>query len=63
MADPYAGWSLSDRLEMLAFEAEHAQMPRELRDRAPTQDPVAKVNFGAITGAAGPLFIRPSWLR
>jgi hypothetical protein len=26
--DPYAGWSLSDRLQMLAFEAELARLPR-----------------------------------
>jgi hypothetical protein len=26
--DPYAGWSLSDRLQMLAFEAEFAHLPR-----------------------------------
>ena len=28
--DPYARWSLSDRLQMLAFEAELAQLPRGL---------------------------------
>jgi hypothetical protein len=28
--DPYAGWSLSDRLQMLAFEAELAHLPRSL---------------------------------
>jgi hypothetical protein len=28
--DPYAGWSLSDQLELLAFEAELAHLPREL---------------------------------
>ena len=26
--DPYAGWSLSDRLQLLAFEAELAHLPR-----------------------------------
>jgi hypothetical protein len=26
--DPYAGWPLSDRLQMLAFEAELAHLPR-----------------------------------
>jgi hypothetical protein len=28
--DPYAGWSLSDRLQLLAFEAELAHLPRSL---------------------------------
>jgi hypothetical protein len=28
--DPYAGWSLSDRLQLLAFEAELAKLPRGL---------------------------------
>ena len=28
--DPYAGWSLSYRLQMLAFEAELAHLPRSL---------------------------------
>ena len=28
--DPYFGWSLSDRLELLAFEAELARLPRGL---------------------------------
>jgi hypothetical protein len=28
--DPYAGWSLSDRLQLLAFEAELARLPRSL---------------------------------
>ena len=28
--DPYAGWSLSERLQMLALEAELAQLPRSL---------------------------------
>jgi hypothetical protein len=28
--DPYAGWSLADRLQMLAFEAELAHLPRSL---------------------------------
>lgn len=28
--DPYASWSLSDRLQMLAFEAELAHLPRSL---------------------------------
>ena len=28
--DPYAGWSLSDRLQMLAFVAELAHLPRSL---------------------------------
>ena len=28
--DPYVSWSLSDRLEMLAFEAELAHLPRSL---------------------------------
>ena len=28
--DPYACWSLSDRLQMLAFEAELAHFPRSL---------------------------------
>lgn len=28
--DPYARWSLSDRLQMLAFEAELAHLPRSL---------------------------------
>lgn len=28
--DPYAGWSLGDRLQMLAFEAELARLPRSL---------------------------------
>jgi len=26
-SDPYAGWSLSDRLQILAFEAELAHLP------------------------------------
>jgi len=29
-ADPYTGWSLYDRLQMLAFEAELANLPRSL---------------------------------
>ena len=29
-SDPYACWSLSDRLQMLAFEAELAHLPRSL---------------------------------
>ena len=29
-ADPYAQWSLFDRLQMLAFEAELAHLPRSL---------------------------------
>jgi hypothetical protein len=29
-ADPYANWSLSDRLQMLAFEAELPHLPRSL---------------------------------
>jgi hypothetical protein len=28
--DPYASWSLSDRLQMLAFGAELAHLPRSL---------------------------------
>ncbi len=28
--DPYADWSLSDPLQMLAFEAELAYLPRSL---------------------------------
>ena len=28
--DHYAGWSLSDRLQMLAFEAELGHLPRSL---------------------------------
>ncbi len=28
--DPYASWSLSNRLEMLAFEAQLAHLPRSL---------------------------------
>ena len=28
--DPYVGWSLSDRLQMLAFEAELAHVTRSL---------------------------------
>jgi hypothetical protein len=28
--DPYAGWSFSDRLRMLALEAELAHLPRSL---------------------------------
>ena len=28
--DPYANWPLSDRLQMLAFEAELAHLPRSL---------------------------------
>ena len=28
--DPYVGWSLSDRLQLLAFEAELARLPRGL---------------------------------
>jgi hypothetical protein len=28
--DPYAAWSLSDRLQLLAFEAELAHLPRPL---------------------------------
>ena len=28
--DPYATWSLADRLQMLAFEAELAHLPRSL---------------------------------
>ena len=28
--DPYSGWSLSDRLQMLAFEAELGHLPRSL---------------------------------
>ena len=30
MRDPYLTWSLSDRLQMLAFEAELAYLPRSL---------------------------------
>jgi hypothetical protein len=29
-ADPYSRWSISDRLQMLAFEAELARLPRSL---------------------------------
>jgi hypothetical protein len=29
-SDPYADWSLSDRLQMLAFEAELAHLPHSL---------------------------------
>jgi len=29
-SDPYAGWSLSDRFQMLAFEARLAHLPRSL---------------------------------
>jgi hypothetical protein len=29
-ADPYANWSLTDRLQMLAFDAELAYLPRSL---------------------------------
>jgi hypothetical protein len=28
--DPYAGWSLPDRLQLLAFEVELADLPRSL---------------------------------
>ena len=28
--DPYRSWSLSDRLQLLAFEAELARLPRGL---------------------------------
>jgi hypothetical protein len=28
--DPYAGWSLTDRFQLLAFEAELAHLPRSL---------------------------------
>ena len=28
--DPFASWSLSDRLQMIAFEAELAHLPRSL---------------------------------
>jgi hypothetical protein len=28
--DPYTAWSLSERLQMLAFEAELAHLPRSL---------------------------------
>jgi hypothetical protein len=30
LEDPYVGWSLSDRLQLLAFEAELAHLPRGL---------------------------------
>jgi hypothetical protein len=41
--DPYAGWSLSDRLQLLAFEAELAQKPRViLTVRLPTGMPARR---------------------
>jgi len=52
--DPYADWSLSDRLQMLAFEAEQAHLPWSLVSAV-----WEAIDSGAGAGNLVNIFVRP----